>query len=131
MLQELEEFLYATSLDLNMRYYTISLDPHAQTLCTIVNPFGKYHYVRLPIGIPYSKHIFQEKMSDLIQHLNFVRTYPDDLLVIFCSTFEDHLEKLECVLKILSDKGLRINAEKTTFCADKIEYLGYWISKSG
>jgi hypothetical protein len=38
---------------------------------------------------------------------------------------------LECVLKILSDKGLRIRAEKYTFCADKIEYLGYWVSKSG
>jgi hypothetical protein len=38
---------------------------------------------------------------------------------------------LECVLKILSDKDLRINAEKSTFCADEIEYLGYWVSKSG
>jgi hypothetical protein len=70
-------------------------------------------------------------MSDLMQHLNFVRTYLDDLLVISCSTFEDHLEKLECVLKILSDKTLRVNAEKSTFCANKIEYLGYWISRSG
>jgi hypothetical protein len=48
-----------------------------------------------------------------------------------CSTFEDHLQKLECVLKILSDKGLRVNAEKSTFCANGIEYLGYWISRSG
>jgi hypothetical protein len=69
-------------------------------------------------------------MSDLMHHLNFVRTYLDDLLVISCSTFEGHLEKLECVLKILSDKGLRINAEKSTFCATEIEYLGYWISRS-
>jgi hypothetical protein len=63
-------------------------------------------------------------------HLNFVRTYLDDLLVISCSTFEYHLEKMECVLKILSDKGLRVNAEKYSFCADETEYLGYWISKS-
>jgi hypothetical protein len=26
---------------------------------------------------------------------------------------------------------LRINAEKSTFCAEEIEYLGYWISKPG
>jgi hypothetical protein len=70
-------------------------------------------------------------MSDLMQHLNVVRTYLDDILLISCSTFEDHLKKLEYVLKILSDKGLRINAEKSTFCANKIEYLGYWISWSG
>jgi hypothetical protein len=50
-------------------------------------------------------------MSDLMQHLNFERTYLDDLLAISCSTSEDHLENLECVLKILSDKGLHVNAD--------------------
>jgi hypothetical protein len=41
--------------------------------------------------------MFQEKMSDfLMQQLNFVRTYLDDLLVISSSTVEDHLEELEC-----------------------------------
>jgi hypothetical protein len=42
MLQALEEFAYATSLDLKMGYYTIRLDTYAQTVCTIVTPFGKY-----------------------------------------------------------------------------------------
>jgi hypothetical protein len=111
MLQELEKFAYATSLDLNMGYYTIKLDSDAQKLCTIVTHFCKFEYLRLPMGLSCSPYIFQEKMSDLMQHLNFVRTYLDDLLVISCSTFEDHLEKLECVLNILSDKGLRINAD--------------------
>jgi hypothetical protein len=80
------------------------------------------------MGISCSPDIFQEKMSDLMQHLNFLRTYLDDFVVISCSTFEDHLEKLECVLKILSDKGLRVNADKSSFCTTEIEYLGYWIS---
>jgi hypothetical protein len=50
---------------------------------------------------------------------------------IYILIVEDHLQKLECVPKILSDKGLRVNAEKSTFCATEIEYLGYWISWSG
>jgi hypothetical protein len=36
---ELEEFAYATSLDLNMGFYTIKLDCDAQKLCIIVTPF--------------------------------------------------------------------------------------------
>jgi hypothetical protein len=114
-----------------MGYYTIRFDPDAQLMCTVITPFGKYKYLRLPMGISCSPYIFQEKMSDLMQHLNVVRTYLDDLLLILCSTFEGRLEKLECVLKILSDKGLRVNADKSNFCADEIEYLGYWISRSG
>jgi hypothetical protein len=130
MLQELEEFAYETSLDLNMGYYTIRLNTDDQKLCTIT-PLDKYQNLTLPMAISWLPHIFQENMTDLMQHLNFQRKYRDDLLVISCSTFENHLEKLECVLKIFYDKGLRVNAEQSTFCADEIEYLGYWISKSG
>jgi hypothetical protein len=107
MLQELQKFALATSLDLSMGYYTIKINSNAKTLCTIVTPFGKYQYLRLPTGISSSPNIFQEKMSDIMQNLNFVRTYLDDVLVISLITLEDHLEKMECVLKILSDKGLR------------------------
>ncbi len=35
-LQELEGFTYATTLDLNMGYYTIRLDPTAAKMCTII-----------------------------------------------------------------------------------------------
>jgi hypothetical protein len=42
MLQELEKFAYATSLDLNMGYNTIKLNSDAQKLRTFLTPFGKY-----------------------------------------------------------------------------------------
>jgi hypothetical protein len=40
-LQELEGFTYATTLDLNMGYYIIRLDPTAAKMCTIIFPWGK------------------------------------------------------------------------------------------
>jgi hypothetical protein len=46
MLQELEKFAYATSLDFNTGFYTIKLNYDAQKLCTIVNPFDNYQYLR-------------------------------------------------------------------------------------
>ena len=97
MLQELQAFTFATSLDLNMGYYTIRLDADTQKLCTIVTPFGKFQYLHLPMGVSCSPDIFQDKMSDLMQSLDFIETYLDDLLIISTSTFEDHLEKLEKV----------------------------------
>jgi hypothetical protein len=38
ILQELEGFTYATTLDLHMGYYTIRLDPMASKTCTIILP---------------------------------------------------------------------------------------------
>ena len=105
VLQELEGFTYATALDLNMGYYTIGLDPDASKICTIIFPWGKYSYKRLPMGIAGSPDIFQEKMSDLMATLEFVRTYLDDLLIITKGSLEDHLEKLSMVLTRLQDAG--------------------------
>ena len=72
VLQELEGFTYATALDLNMGYYTIRLDPDASKICTIILPWGKYSYLRLPMGIACSPDIFQAKMSELMGTLEFV-----------------------------------------------------------
>ena len=51
VLQELEGFSYATALDLNMGSYTITLDPDSSKICTIIFPWEKYSYKRLPMGI--------------------------------------------------------------------------------
>ena len=131
MLQKLEGFKYATALDLNMGYYTIRLNPDAQNLCTIVLPWGKYKYKRLPMGVAGSPDIFQAKMSSLMAGLEFVRVYLDDCLVISTTTFADHLAKLQQCLQRISDAGLRINADKSYFGRDAIEYLGYWVTRNG
>jgi len=81
--------------------------------------------MRLPMGIAGSLDIFQEKMSGLMESLEFVRTYLDDLLILTKSTFDNHLIKLRQVLDRLKQAGLRINYAKSIFASDKIEYLGY------
>ena len=43
--QELEGLSYATALDLKMGYYTLRLDPDAQSICTIITPWGRYTYI--------------------------------------------------------------------------------------
>ena len=132
ILQNLEGFMFATSLDLNMGYYTIKLTPTAQELCTIITPWGKYSYQRLPMGVMVSSDIFQMKMMQLMQGLeDFVRCYLDDLLLINKSSFEDHLIQIEQVLKRLNNAGLKVNAEKSVFFATEIEYLGFWLTREG
>ncbi len=51
-----------------------------------------------------------------MESLEYVRAYLDDLLCISRSSLEDHLEKVEVVLRLLSNAGLKVNAEKSTFC---------------
>ena len=90
VLQELEGFTFAIVLDLNMGHHKIRLDPDTQKICTINIPWGKYSYLRLPMGIAGSSNIFQKKMTNLMEKLEYVCTYINDLLVITNSTFDDH-----------------------------------------
>ncbi len=83
------------------------------------------------MGIAGSSDIVQGKMLELMESLEFVRAYLDDLLCISKLSLEDHLEKLEEVLRQLCNAGLKINAAKSTFCALEIEYLGYVLTRDG
>src|SRR5687767_13319122 len=81
MLHTLEGFMFATSLDLNMGYYHLLLTSNASRLCTVVIPWGKYEYLRLPMGLCNSPDIFQEKMNEPMTGLEFARAYLDILLI--------------------------------------------------
>jgi hypothetical protein len=131
VLQEIEGFSFATALDLNMGRFTIRMDLDASKICTIIFPWGKYSYKRLPMGIAGSPDIFQGKMSELMESLEYVRAYLDDLVCISKLSLEDHQEKLEEVLRRLCEAGLKVNAAKSTFFALEIEYLGYVLTRDG
>ena len=59
LLQKLEGFTWATALDLSMGYYHIVLDKKSSYLCTMILPWGKYCYCRLPMNLIGSPDIFQ------------------------------------------------------------------------
>ena len=68
------------------------------------------------MGISTAPDIFQNKMSDLMRELEFVRVYLDDLLIITNGSFEDHLAKLNQALHLLQKAGLKCNVNKSFFC---------------
>jgi hypothetical protein len=73
--------------------------------------------------------VFQNVMSKLVQVMEYVKTYLDDLLILTNNSFKDHLLKLEMVLARLSSAGMRVNISKSKFFSEQIEYLGYWTTR--
>ena len=72
MILNLEGFKYATPLDLNMGYYRILIIKKSSNLCTIIIPWGKYRYKRLPMGVSNSPDILQEKMNENFRGFEFI-----------------------------------------------------------
>ena len=111
-----------------MGYYHIKLCPFSRNLCSIALTWGKYVYQKLPMGLCNSPDKFQEKMNELFNGLEYVRTYIDDLLTISNKSFRHHINKLDKVLNKLNQKGFKGNVEKSYFARNEQEYLGFRIT---
>ena len=84
----------------------------------------------MPFGITSAPAIFQRTMDNLLQGLDHVRVYIDDILVT-SKTEEEHLQTLTEVLTRLQSAGMRLKREKCTFMADEVVYLGHRINREG
>ena len=70
-------------------------------------------------------------MMDILGDLEYACTCIDDILITTSGSFEDHLEKLNEVLTRLENTGFWANVWKCFFTEEKLDYLGYWLTRDG
>ena len=56
---------YFMTLDTLQGYYQLKLSPQSRDICTIVEPWGKFCYNILPMGVASSPDLFQKALGDL------------------------------------------------------------------
>ena len=114
-------------LDFSLAYLQVLLDPESRKYVTVNTHQGLYQYNRLPFGVASAPAMFQETMEKILQGLNKVVCYIDDILMIG-KTDEEHLEK---VFDRLQEHGLRLKQTKCAFMSLCVEYLGYVTDAEG
>ena len=77
----------------------------SQEYVTINTHKGLFLFHRLPFGVHSATAIFQWVMEELLQGLDGVVVYLDDILITR-KRRKEHLQRLEEVLKRLQDAGL-------------------------
>ena len=102
------------------------LDDNARHFLTIDTYRGLYHYTRLPFGVASAPSVFQKAMDQILQGIDGVLCFLDDILVSG-KTEKEHLEYLQKVLQRLQEHGLCVKKSKCSFMKTSVCYLGHCI----
>ena len=86
----------------------------------------------MPFGLSNAPATFQRCIDVVLSGLkyNSCLVYLDDILV-FSSTFDEHLTRLENVFIKLINANLKFNVSKSMFAMPEVTYLGYRITENG
>ena len=114
--------VYFTKLDLSHAYQQLQLDETSRPYVTINTHKGLFQYTRLPFGVSSAPAIFQRTMESLLQGMDQVVVYIDDILIAG-GTQAEHLKKLDEVMQRLKEAGMRLKKEKCHFLQPSVEYL--------
>jgi hypothetical protein len=91
MIRSKEGFTIDSALDLNLGYHHINLDADAYNKIYIqMQTLTHQYYLETDM--------FHNFMSNLVQDMEYIMTYLDDLLKLPNNSFKDHLFKLEMLL---------------------------------
>ncbi|UYV83527.1 K02A2.6-like, partial [Cordylochernes scorpioides] len=130
MLGQLGEARFFSKLDANSGFHQIPLSPDCQHLTTFSTPFGRYKYCRMPFGISLAPEYFQRVMSIILQGMDGVMCYLDDIL-IFASDSKTHDRILRLVLRKLKEAKVTLNKAKCVFGVPRINFLGHILDEDG
>lgn len=118
------------SLDLAGAYTQLELSERSKKFMTINTIKGLFTYNRLPQGAASSAAIFQQVMDQVLQGLEGVSCYLDDVLIAGKS-LSDCKNKLFLVLERLHEANIKIKLSKCKFFVDQLPFLGHVITDKG
>ena len=124
---------YFTVLDLKSGYHQLEVyEPHRERTAFTVGPLGFYEYNRLAFGLSNAPATYQRFMSECLGPLNHTicEVFLDDV-IIFSSTLEEHLIRLEQVFQRFRECNLKLSAKKCHFMKDSVRYVGHIVSRDG
>lgn len=117
-------------IDLKGAYTQLMLGNLTKRLLAINTLKGLYAYKRLPFGVKPAAQIFQSVMDKILEGLDGVQAYIDDIL-IWARNAEELYERIVKVLNRLTEYNVKVNLEKCEWFVSKVVYLGHELSVEG
>jgi len=123
---------YFSSLDMRSGYWQVSVKDEDIDKTCFVTRKGIFGFKVLPFGLCNAPSSFQRLVDLALAGLTWeiCLAYLDDL-IIFASSFEEHLQRLQLVLDRLVEADLKLKPSKCSLFQKRVKFLGSIVSGEG
>ena len=119
-----------STLDAEKAFYQIQLDEESSKLLTFNTPFGRYRYLRMPMGIKSAPEVYQRRMEQVFEGIQGVKVIMDDI-IMYGSNKEEHDTRLRNVLERARDNNLRLKKSKCHIEQEEVKFHGHVFTRDG
>ena len=133
LLDALHGAKWFSTLDLKSGYWQVPIAEQDKEKTAFRTSSGQlYEFNQVPFGLCNAPATFSHLMDRVLAGLHWETClfYLDDIIV-FSSTWEEHLARLREVFERLRHAKLKLGAPKCTFAAKEVSYLGHRVTEEG
>ena len=113
-------------------FYQLPMELKNQNYTALNTLFGSFKWLRMPMGLTGSPNTFQSLMEQVLVGLKWNITVPHlEERIIFSRTIEEHIKRLQQIVRGFRQANLKITQTKYAFFPTKLQFLGHEISKNG
>ena len=126
---KLSEAKYFSKIDLSKGYWQVPLTERAKDLTSFETPKGLFRFKKMPFGLVCASSTFNRLMRKVLLGLDCAISLIDDIL-IYTSTWEQHVVALQEVLSRLRVAGLTARPKKCSLGFCRLEFLGHMLGET-
>ena len=121
-----------STLDLSSGYWQVEVAKEDRAKTAFITRSGLYEFCTMPFGLCNAPATFERLMELVLSGLQWkvCLIYLDDIIV-YGSTFDDELQRLEVIFSRLRKANLKLKPKKCVLFQDSVPYLGYIVSRKG
>ena len=114
-----------STLDQGKAYHQGYMSEESRHMTAFVTPWGLHEWVRIPFGLKNAPAAYQRCMETILDGLNYniCEVYLDDVIV-YSTTFEEHVKNLQTVLQRMQEHGLKLKASKCHLFQSEVPLFG-------